>query len=119
MRDIIDLGNLAFDVLISKYGELPESRVLFLYSITQSEPWQILGSNNMVHITASGIIKNFKDETLEEYHKQWTGLIEEAKIKESDAIRKSINQNKIQLKEGDIIEFGKSSGEWREINFNL
>lgn len=118
MKDIIDLGNLVFDQLIAEHGELSESRTLFLYGITTNTTWQILNSQKWVTITQEGVLKNFEDKAIDAYDRAWK---KQLKTVEVDQARKVINAIKREdnLKDGDIIEFGKSSGEWRNINLNL
>lgn len=119
MKDLIDLGNLAFDQLVSEHGELEESRVMFLYQLTLGAEWYILGSQKLIQITKNGIVKNFSDPVIEKHDAAWKNHLQEKASIESDKIRKQINSQTQHSMDGQIIEFGKSSGPWREIPFNL
>ena len=50
MKDLIDVGNLVFDRLVSDHGELSESRTLFLYGVTTGNTWFVLDSAKWITI---------------------------------------------------------------------
>jgi hypothetical protein len=119
MRDLIDLGNLAFDQLVKEYGESPEGRLLFLYGVTNSTRWNLLNSSKWVLIEADGLSKNFEDATLSEIDASWKALKSKA---DADSAKKRLDTMRAEYDRpaptaGDIFEFGKSSGEFREISF--
>ena len=118
MKDLIDLGNLVFNQLLSDHGELPESRTLFLYGITTGSTWTVLNSQKLLTITQDGISKNFEDKAIDAYDRAWKKQLKEAEIERARQITRAIKREDTP-REGDIIEFGKSSGEWRNIDFNL
>lgn len=118
MKDIIDLGNLVFDQLVKAHGELPESRTLFLYGITTGSDWVVLGTQKTVMIDKTGVTKNFEDPIIDSHHASWLEMTKRAEVSKAQEVLSKIKRED-RLKDGDIIEFGKSSGEWREINFNL
>ena len=119
MKDIIDLGNLVFDQLVIEHGELEESRVLFLYDITKGNDWQVLNDIKVIRIDNSGVTKNFEDLVIEKLNDSWRSVVSQRDSIASAAISDQMKSQIKELKDGDIIEFGKSSGPWREIPFNL
>ena len=118
MKDLIDLGNLVFDQLIAEHGELAESRTLFLYGITTGSSWQVLNSQKTLVIDKGGVSKNFEDKAIDAYDRAWKNLIKEAELTHARQVLNAIKRED-NPKDGDTIEFGKSSGEWRNIDFNL
>jgi len=58
-------------VLKETHGEIEESRILFLYSITNNIEWNVLESDKVLHINKDGIFKNFKDSDIETLHNNW------------------------------------------------
>ena len=119
MRDLIDLGNLVFDRLVEVHSELPESRTLFLYGITQGSTWTVIGTNKQLTITQEGVYKNFEDRVIETHHLTWTDLINSARKKKADAEVRKLKEEPKQFKDGDVIDFWKDEGPWREINIGL
>jgi hypothetical protein len=119
MNDIIDLGNLVFNHLVEQCSELEESRVLFLYGITQGTPWQIIDSDKWVTVTVDGIAMNFEDQALTDLHDQWHLIVNAKKTEAMNQLISKLKGSTRELKDGDIVEFGASSGEFREINFSL
>lgn len=119
--DLIDLGNLAFSRLIEAHGEIEESRLLFLYGVTTSARWQVLDSQKWLIIGPDGLSKNFADQVLDELAAEWSSrsvkLAEDQLALKLKRMREEYDRPA--LKPGDTFEFGKSSGEWRNLNFNL
>lgn len=117
MRDLIDLGNQVFNVLKDKYGEIEESRMLFLYFITQKNRWDILGSNHWIVLDVSGIVKNFADPEIDQLNQEWLALKErvdyEFLVNKLNHLRKEYDRPA--PKDGDIWEFGANSGTFRDI----
>lgn len=117
--DLIDLGNLAFNRLIEKHGEIEESRLLFLYGVTTGSRWQIYESAKWIQIENEGIVKNFEDDGLDSLNLKWRSL--STKVQE-DKVAAKLKQMREEYdrpspKPGDTFEFGKSSGEWRNLTF--
>lgn len=118
MKDLIDLGNLVFNVLRDKHGEIEESRMLFLYFITQKSKWDILGSKHWILIEINGITKNFADPEIDNLNKQWLAL--KANVDYEFLINKLNNLRKEYdrpaPRDGDIWEFGGSDKPFRNIS---
>jgi len=120
MRDLIDLGNLVFNRLISDHGETEAGRLLFLYGITIGSDWHDRSTNKVVNISLSGVSHNFGDPVISKLNEEWVKIIQEIDIRRNaQALAKMRAEYEIQLKPGDIYEFGKSSGEFRQLNFNF
>jgi len=122
MKDLIDLGNLVFNRLVEAHGEIEESRMMFLYYITKSDPW-IFGTSRktekQVHITKDGVWKNFPDPVLDDLHKKWMALKLEVDMKFLEkriAIMRAEFDRKAP-KDGDVWEYGNSQGPFRELKF--
>lgn len=116
MKDLIDLGNKAFDHLIEAHGELPESRTIFLYGITAGTTWFILGTSKSLTIEEGGIIKDFEDLTLEKLTAEWKELKFQKELAAARKIKETIKPTEHALKDGDILNFWGNEGEFREIN---
>jgi hypothetical protein len=116
MKDIIDVGNLVFDRLISDYGELSESRTLFLYGITTGTTWFVLDSAKWITIDQTGITKNFDDSVIEGIDQDWKNLILSKEAAKADKIIQQIKPKNNGPKDGDTYEFWKNEGPWREIS---
>ena len=117
MKDIIDLGNRVFDHLIEAHGELPESRTIFLYGITNGSTWFILGTDKTVTIEESGLIKNFEDLKLDQLDSEWKQLKFNKELAIAQRIKRSISpENQLNSpKDGDTFNFWNNEGEFREI----
>ena len=102
MKDLIDVGNLVFDRLVSDHGELSESRTLFLYGVTTGNTWFVLDSAKWITIDPTGALKNFEDSVIEKIDEEWKSLL----------LAKEITK----AKDGDTYEFWKNEGPWREIS---
>lgn len=111
MKDVIDLGNLVFDRLVSSHGESQDSRILFLYDITINCKWNLSNSkDHWLLIDETGITKNFNDQVLDSLQKQWTTLKEQT---ENSKLNKKIEAMRSEFdrpapKDGDLWEFGHS-----------
>lgn len=121
MRDLIDLGNLVFDQLLAVHGEVPESRMLFLYGITTTTEWFVINSNKSLRIDAGGVTKNFNDPVIDNLSAQWVALKQQV-----DYVRleRALNRMRAEFdrpapKDGDIWEFGNSNNSFRDINFHM
>lgn len=119
MKDIIDLGNLVFDELILNHNELDESRILFLYVVSTNSKWHLFdNSQHWILIENTGITKNFNNKKIDELSNTW--LNKHNKIEQNRNIAKIKNMqkefDKPAPKDGDIWEFGKSSGSFKNIN---
>lgn len=119
MKDIIDLGNKVFDYLIDKHNELPESRTLFLYSITAGTPWYIINTNNVLIIEEAGITINFIDAELTIINDEWLAIQFEKKRKLANSILQKIKSETNSPREGDTYEFWKNEEPFRNITFNF
>jgi hypothetical protein len=116
MKDIIDVGNLVFDRLISDYGELSESRTLFLYGITTGTTWFVLDSAKWITIDQTGITKNFDDSEIDRIDRDWKNLLSAKEAANADKIIQQIKPKDNGPKDGDTYEFWKNEGPWREIS---
>lgn len=116
MKDIIDLGNLVFNQLINKHGEVEESRLLFLYNITVGEPW-IINTNKVVQISETGVSISFDDSVISELQVQWKGLLFNKQEKAADNERAKMNAGVNRFKDGDTFEFWQNETPWKEIKF--
>lgn len=118
MTDLIDLGNLVFNVLRDKHGEIEESRMLFLYLITQKSKWDILGSKHWIFIEVGGITKNFTDPEIDRLNQEWLALKARVDynflVTKLDSLRKEYDRPA--PKDGDIWEFGGSDKPFRNIS---
>lgn len=117
MKDLIDLGNKVFDHLIEAHGELPESRTMFLYSITVGSTWYILGTNKCLTIEEGGLSKNFEDRFLEEIGLEWKKIKFNREYEAAQKIKRAISpENQANSpKDGDTFNFWGNEGEFREI----
>jgi hypothetical protein len=117
MKDIIDLGNMVFDRLIESHGESNESRTLFLYGITTSTKWSVLGSEKWVHVHAGGVSCNFEDPILSKLSSQWQSIkAAQDKIELAERLKKfRAEYEKPSPKDGDTFNFWSDSGAFREI----
>ena len=117
MNDLIDLGNLVFNVLLKNHDEEEVSRTLFLYAITQGQRYYIIGSNKTLSFDNSGVSTNFEDAEIAELDKQWKAKIQQAKEAKADKILRAIKTPNQQPKDGDIFNFWNNDdgSEWREI----
>jgi hypothetical protein len=116
MQEIIDVGNLVFDRLVSDHGELSESRALFLYGVTTSNNWFVLDSAKWITIDQTGITKNFDDSVIEGIDRDWKNLILSREAAKADKIIQQIKPKDNGPKDGDTYEFWKNEGPWREIS---
>lgn len=117
--DLIDLGNLTFDVLKEKHGEIEESRILFLYCITNNENWTVLDSNKILYINKDGIFKNFKDSDIETLQNTWVKF---KNLKDNKVLIEKIEKMRSKFdreapKDGDIWEFGNKPTPFKKITF--
>jgi hypothetical protein len=105
--DFIGFCNLVFDYLIERYSEDPDSRLLFLYDMTEGIVWNIIRYNpgiiETIIVTKTGILTSLVDKTIESYNEIWkTQLLK----KEQDFARTVINKldpsNQPQFKDGMI-----------------
>lgn len=119
MNDLIDFGNLVFNELLKKHGEEEMSRTLFLYAITQSQRYYIIGSNKTLSFDDYGVTMNFEDAEIAELDKQWKAKMQQAKEAKADKILTAIKSPTRQPKDGDIFNFWNNDdgSEWREIKF--
>lgn len=119
MKDLIDLGNLAFNQLIKDHAELEESRLLFLYGVTTSTQWSILNSDKWLLIEPAGITKNFSDQTIEDLNLEWQSLknLHDQRAVDSKLAKMRAEYDRPQPKDGEVIEFWSGSSTFREIKF--
>ena len=117
MKDIIDLGNLVFDHLVKNYGEIPESRLLFLYGIKTGNTWFILGTDKMVTVENEGVTTNFDDPVISELQKKWVALITDYRSKLLQKELKAMRDEELSFKEGEVFQFWQNETPFREINF--
>ena len=117
MKDIIDLGNKVFDRLVEEYGESQESRMLFLYGITTSTKWSIIGSDKWVLIHADGVMTNFDDGRLADLSEQWRSIRDEqSKVAVANRLKTLREEyEKPSPKDGETFNFWSDSGSFREI----
>jgi len=117
MKDLIDLGNRVFDILIKDHGEDPESRTLFLYSLSidSPQPWYVLGSDKRVMITQSGVSISFQDDAIASLNLEWTKLIEDKKSEHANRVLSKIKSQNFSPKDGDTFNFWENEGPWKEI----
>ena len=121
MMDLIDLGNLVFDVLLAKHGEIKESRMLFLYGITTRTRWTILSSPKWVLIEDGGVTKNFDDPDIEALNEKWKSVKVQSdyvKLERRLAAMRS-EFDRPAPKDGDIWEFGGGPGTFRKVPFSF
>lgn len=125
MKDLIDLANRVFDVLVKKYGELPESRTLFLYTATIDSTWFIINSSHSIKVSTSGAKATFAEPEIDEITKEWLAIVEQRNliIRQKDLERTNAELAKIKSpqnqmpKDGQIFNMWGNEGEWREIKF--
>lgn len=117
MKDIIDLGNKVFDNLIDKYGELSESRTLFLYGITMGTTWFIINSTKTILIEENGIIKNFDDPIINDLNEQWKAVKFEKERRAANIILSKIKGEGHTPKDGEIYNFWQNEEPFRDLNF--
>lgn len=120
MKDLIDLGNLIFNQLVSNHGEIEESRMLFLYQLTTSTTWHILNSNHWIQFDRNGVIKNFNDPEIDKLDAEWKALKLAVDI---DFLNRKLEIMRSEFdrkapKDGEIWEFGASNGPFRSLNFD-
>ena len=115
MKDLFDLGNLVFDELIKSHGEQESGRELFLYTLTLSQPFYLLGSTKIITVSGSGISKNFEDLNIDSINRKWQSQVSSHKEKIADEILKQVKQPQRQPKDGDIFNMWGNDDEWREI----
>ena len=60
--DVIDIGLKVFDRLVDKYGEDPESRLLFLAGCMTGYKWFVINSDKTILVSDGGISANWEDE---------------------------------------------------------
>ena len=116
MKDLIDVGNLVFDRLISDHGELSESRTLFLYGVTTGNTWFVLDSAKWITIDPTGVLKNFEDSVIEKIDEEWKSLLLAKEITKANKVIQQIKPKNNGPKDGDTYEFWKNEGPWREIS---
>ena len=117
MKDIIDLGNMVFDRLIEAHGEIPESRILFLYGITTNTKWSMPGSDSWVLVYTDGVTANFEDRVLAELSAQWLAI---RSAQDQAAFAERLKRfreeyEKPMPKDGDSFSFWSDPGTFREI----
>lgn len=119
MKDLIDLAMLTFNRLVEAHNEIEESRLLFVYGATTGTQFQLLDSNKWIIVSTDGVTKNFEDSEIDRLHEQWTAIVDRASAINVAAklAKMRAEYDRPEPKAGDIFEFGKSSGEWREISF--
>lgn len=117
MKDLIDLGNKVFDILVKDHGEDPASRTLFLYAISvdNPQPWYVLGSDKRVMITQSGVSISFQDDAISSLNLEWTKLIDDKKAAQADQVLSKIKSQNFSPKDGDTFNFWENEGPWKEI----
>lgn len=117
MKDLIDLANLTFDILVKNHGEEPDSRTLFLYSVSsqQPQPWYVIGSNKRVMINRSGVSINFEDTEISELTNSWKKIIADAELAKADKVLSQIKNQTFSPKDGDTFNFWENDGPWKEI----
>jgi hypothetical protein len=117
MKDIIDLGNMVFDRLIQTHGEIPESRMLFLYGITTNTKWTMMGSDRWVLVHADGVTANFDDPALAELSSQWLAIrsAQDQAVFTERLKRFREEYEKPAPKDGDTFNFWSDPGTFREI----
>jgi len=115
------LGNQIFNRLKVLYLEPEESRMLFLYSITQKTIWNIINSNHWILIEPNGVSKNFKDTEIELLNKQWLDLKQQVDYQRliSSLQKMRAEYDRPAPKDGDIWEMGGSSIPTRNIDFQF
>jgi hypothetical protein len=117
MKDLIDLGNKVFDILVKDHGEDLTSRTLFLYAISvdSPQPWYVLGSDKRVMITQSGVSISFQDDAISSLNLEWTKLIDDKKAAQADQVLSKIKSQNFSPKDGDTFNFWENEGPWKEI----
>lgn len=117
MKDLIDLANKTFDVLIKNHGEDPNSRTLFLYSISieNPQPWYVIGTDKRVMIDKSGVSINFEEPEIVNLTETWQKLINAAKTIQADKLLSQIKNQNFSPKDGDTFNFWENDGPWKEI----
>ena len=115
--DVIDIGLKVFDRLVDKYGEDPESRLLFLAGCMTGYKWFVINSDKTVLVSDGGISASWEDEVFTQINADLRAdlrKIEEAAVKKvTDEI--ASGQNK--FKDGDTYEFWSDTS--NNININL
>jgi hypothetical protein len=115
MIDLIDLANLVFDELLKKHGEEPSGRELFLYTMTLNQRFYLINSNKTIHISSSGISKNFDDFEIDKLNIQWQEQLQSNKEKLATEFLKRIKSEQTTPKDGDTFNFWNNETAWREI----
>ena len=117
MKDIIDLGNMVFDRLIEAHGEIPESRILFLYGITTNTKWSMPGSDRWVLVYTDGVTANFEDPVLAELSAQWLAIRSaQDQVAFAERLKRFREEyEKPMPKDGDTFSFWSDPGTFREI----
>lgn len=120
MKDLIDLGNLVFNRLISDHGEIAESRLLFLYQLTTGTRWNVMNSNHWIMFDKTGVTKNFNDPVIDQLDAEWKSLKLQHDIEFLNrklAILRA-EYDRPAPKDGEIWEFGGNSEPFRSLNFD-
>ena len=115
MRDIIDLGNSVFDRLIQAHGEIGESRILFLYSITQGTTWTIINSDKIISVTTEGVSSNFEDQIIQELHLTWINQVQTWRNTKAQIEKKKVYQGDMNPNFEELIPWGENETSWREV----
>lgn len=119
MKDIIDLGNRVFDRLIEAHGEAADARLLFLYGITVGNDWHIPGTNKVIRVAIDQLTKNFPDPAIDMLFESWRKTVATIdRDRNERALARMRAEYEFQVKPGDVYEFGKSSGSWREVGLS-
>ena len=113
------MGNLVFNVLREKHGEIEESRMLFLYLITQRKEWNVLASTKTILIEKDGILKNFPDHQIEQLNLEWLNLkaIVDYNFLTNKIAKMRAEYDRPAPKDGDVWEFGNMNNQFREMKF--
>ena len=115
--DVIDIGLKVFDRLVDKYGEDPESRLLFLSGCMAGYEWFVINSDKTVLVTESGISASWEDELFTQINADL--LAEKLQVEEAAAkkVTDEIASSRNKFKDGDTYEFWSDTS--NNININL
>lgn len=119
MKDLIDLGNQVFNVLKERHNEIEESRMLFLYFLTEKKTWSIINSTKTILIEKDGITKNFSDSKIDALNLEWLSLKQQVDYTflTNKIARLRAEFDRPAPKDGDVWEFGGSGGTFKNMKF--
>lgn len=115
--DVIDIGLKVFDRLVDKYGEDPESRLLFLAGCMTGYKWFVINSDKTLLVTDRGISATWEDDVFT----QINANLQAEKRKHDEEVAKKfaaeLEKSKDKFKNGDTYEFWSNNS--NNINIDI